>query len=136
MRSGRRGAARPAGDMTRDELEGFREALVDRRRQLSDWIERLTEESAADSPDNTGEPSSLPTHLADLGSNAFEQDQNLGMAERGAEEVHEIDEALARVEDGTYGICERCGRPIHIDRLRARPWVVRCAECQAARESS
>jgi RNA polymerase-binding protein DksA len=122
--------------MKREELDYFREVLIDRKRQLSDWIERLTEDANADSPAPAGEVSSVRTHLADLGSDTDEQDKDLGMAEKTAEEVHEIDEALARIDSGTYGICDHCGRAIHVDRLRARPWVVRCTECQAARETS
>jgi len=122
--------------MRREELDYFREALIDRRRQLSDWIERLTTEANADSPALSGEITSIPTHPADQGSDADEQERAFGMAEKTAEEVHEIDEALSRIDLGTYGICENCARPINIDRLRARPWVVRCAGCQAARESS
>jgi DnaK suppressor protein len=122
--------------MKREELESFREALIDRRRQLSDWIERLTTEANADSPALSGEVTSVPTHPADLGTDTFEQEQGFGLAERTAEEVHDIDEALARIDSGTYGVCENCGRPLNFDRLRARPWVVRCAECQAQLESS
>lgn len=122
--------------MRREELDYFREALIDRKRQLSDWIERLTAEANADSPAPSGELTSVPTHPADLGTETFEQERGFGMAEKTAEEVYEIDEALARIESGLYGICENCGRPINFDRLRARPWVVRCAGCQAARESS
>jgi RNA polymerase-binding transcription factor DksA len=122
--------------MKREELDDFREALIDRKRQLSDWIERLTRDANADSPSPAGEVSSIPTHPADLGADNFEQQQDLGMAEETAEEVHAIDEALARIESGMYGMCERCGCAIHKDRLRARPWVIRCAACQAAMESS
>ena len=125
-----------ATDVKREELDHLREALIDRKRQLSDWIERLTADATAASPSLAGEVSSVPTHPADLGTDASEQEKELGLAGRTAEEVHDIEEALARIHSGTYGACERCGRPIPIDRLRARPWVVRCAECQAATESS
>ena len=121
--------------MNREELDHFREVLIDRKRQLSDWIERLTSDANADSPAPSGEVSSVPTHLADLGTDTFEQEKGFGMAEKTAQEVHEIDEALVRIESGTYGICERCGRPITVDRLRARPWVARCADCQSVLES-
>jgi RNA polymerase-binding transcription factor DksA len=123
-------------DMKQEERDSVREVLIDRKRQLSGWIERLTSDANADSPEPSGEGSSVPTHLADLDTDTFEQEKDLGMAEKTVEEVHEIDEALARIESGTYGICERCGRPIPVDRLRARPWVIRCSDCPSERESS
>src|SRR5258708_28243108 len=113
-------------DMRHDELDNLREALIDRRRQLSDWIERLTTEANADSPALSGEITSIPTHPADQGSATYEQEQGFGLAEKTAEEGHEIDEALSRIDLGTYGICENCGRPINIDRRPARPSVVPC----------
>lgn len=122
--------------MNSEELDGFRAALIDRKRQLSEWVEHLREDSVADSPDGVGAISSLPTHLADLASDLFEQETDLQSAERTADEVHDIDEALARLEAGAYGSCERCKRPIPPERLRAIPWVVRCLDCQRAQEAA
>lgn len=118
------------------EIEEIRDELIDRKRQLADRVARLTEESTLGGPLEQGETSSLPTHLADLGTETFEQDNTLGLAERSAAEVQSIDQALARIEEGTYGICEQCRRRILPDRLRALPSASRCTACQAAQEAA
>lgn len=58
------------------------------------------------------------------------------LAERDSREFVLIDEALERIEEGTYGICEDCGRPIGMKRLSARPLATRCLECQARQEAA
>ena len=122
--------------MTREEREVLRSALIERKRQLADRVQRLSEESTKDSPDGEGEISAVPTHPADLGTDEFERDQDLGLADRAAKEVGQIDEALTRMESADYGTCERCGRPISLERLRLLPWASLCAACQAAEEAA
>jgi len=87
-------------------------------------------------PMEQGETSSLPTHQADLGTETFEQDKTIGMAERTALEIQAIDDALERIESGTYGICEQCRKRIQPERLHALPSAVRCTRCQAEQEAA
>lgn len=61
----------------------------------------------------------------------FEQERQLAMRERAANHLEAVNGALARLDDGTYGTCARCGRPIAAERLEALPWAARCIECQA-----
>jgi RNA polymerase-binding transcription factor DksA len=122
--------------MTPKELEGFQSVLIERKRELTDRVRRLREESASASPDEEGEISSVPTHPADLGTDAFEQERDLGLAERAATLVRLIDEALARMESGDYGRCERCRRPIAMERLTVLPWTPFCTACQASQEAA
>lgn len=65
-----------------------------------------------------------------------ELDNNFMLRLRGREQklLKKIDEALARIEDGTYGICESCGNPINIKRLEARPVTTLCIECKTMQE--
>ena len=78
--------------------------------------------------------SSVPLHLADMASETFEQDKELGMTERGSAIAAEIDEALDRIEAGTFGLCERCGKRISKERLRTLPRAALCIECQSEEE--
>jgi DnaK suppressor protein len=64
----------------------------------------------------------------------IQDDIELALLQMKAETLHKIDEALARLEDGTYGYCFECGEEISRQRLRALPFAVRCKECEEARE--
>ncbi len=70
----------------------------------------------------------MPIHMADIGSDNFEQEFALGLMDSERKMVHEIDDALQRIEDGTYGICEATGKPIPKARLEAQPWARYCVE--------
>jgi DnaK suppressor protein len=63
-------------------------------------------------------------------SQVFAQQRDLALRDRSDHQLVLVDEALARIEDGTYGICVRCGEPIPPGRLEALPWAARCVDCQ------
>jgi DnaK suppressor protein len=60
----------------------------------------------------------------------FEQQRDLALRDRNEQQLAAVDAALARLDDGTYGLCARCGRPIAPERLDALPWAAHCIECQ------
>ena len=60
----------------------------------------------------------------------FEQQRDLALRDRADHQLQLVDEALARLEAGTFGTCVRCGRPIADERLEALPWAARCIDCQ------
>jgi DnaK suppressor protein len=64
-------------------------------------------------------------------SQVFAQQRDLALRDRAAQQLALVDEALARLDAGTYGICIRCGRPIAPERLAALPWAAHCIECQS-----
>jgi DnaK suppressor protein len=73
-------------------------------------------------------------HMADDGSEAFKQTVDIGFRRRIELSLERVDEALRKLEDGTYGICEDCGGRIDRARLEALPQAVYCLECQAEHE--
>jgi len=78
--------------------------------------------------DATGDLSSMPIHMADIGTDNYEQEFALGLMDSERKLLHEIDDALQRIEQGTYGICEGTGKPIPKARLKAQPWARYCVE--------
>ena len=76
----------------------------------------------------------MPIHMADLGSDTWEQELTLGLIENERGLLREIDEALDRIEDKTYGICLATNRPISKSRLRAQPWAKYCIAYARKRE--
>jgi DnaK suppressor protein len=107
-------------------LEKYRQKLIRLEDWLSGEVDRLIN-SIPEEVNATGELSSVPTHNADRDVEMFETDVELIRNEQG---LHaKVHDALARIEAGTYGICELCGRAIPQARLEAIPYATHCKEC-------
>jgi DnaK suppressor protein len=65
-------------------------------------------------------------------SQVFAQQRDLALRDRATQQLELVEAALARLDAGTYGACQRCGRPIAAERLGALPWAANCIECQGA----
>jgi DnaK suppressor protein len=102
----------------RARLEGVRDGL-------------LRDESNADT---SAELSNVDQHPGDLGSETFEHEKNQSLLEQVSDELLQIDAAFERVERGTYGTCQACGRPIGAERLDAMPATRFCVDDQAKAE--
>ena len=105
------------------------------REKISGEVGRLTKDYLrTSSKDSSGDISSHPFHMADAASGAFDTEFNLGLAANEQELLYEIDQALQRIEDGSYGICETCGKPIAKNRLTAVPFAKYCVKDQETEE--
>lgn len=126
--------------MKKAELDGFRDLLLNLQARLRGDVEQLKDEALTRGK-ATGDSSS-PTHIAELGTDAYEQDFSLRFVENEQETLEEITAALRRIENGTYGACELClesGKSnsraqIKKTRLRAIPHARNCVECERKRE--
>jgi RNA polymerase-binding transcription factor DksA len=99
-----------------DRLAKHRERLLRLGEKLSDEIHQLTSEACEETP-------TYSMHPADAATDSFDRDLVLGLASFGQEGLYEIEAALKRIEDGTYGVCELTGEPIPWERLEAIPWT-------------
>jgi DnaK suppressor protein len=110
----------------------FRALLDDERRRIADAIAYLHEDHPINMEDSVGELSGRGTdnHLGDMATVTFDRELDEGLEEGAQQTLAQIDRALARLNEGTYGICERCGKPIGEERLRARPWATLCIDDQ------
>ncbi len=120
--------------LTPKELDEFREMLLVKRQQLIGDVTHLEDEAIRSRQLGSSGGSSMPIHMADLGSDTWEQELTLGLIENERGLLREIDEALERIKDGTYGICIATGKPITKARLRAKPWAKYCIEYARKRE--
>jgi DnaK suppressor protein len=111
------------------ELEHFRQILLAKRRELIGDISTMESQALRG---QSGALSNMPQHMAEQGSEAYDQSLSLDLAAADRKLLREIDDALARIADGTYGICERSGKPIKQERLEELPWARHSIE--AARE--
>jgi RNA polymerase-binding protein DksA len=110
-------------------IEHFKQMLLEKRREILRNVNEIEDEALKKSRlDASGDLSSMPIHMADLGTDNYEQEFVLGLMDSERKLLYEIDEALGRIEDGTYGRCEGTGKPIRKARLEAQPWARYCVE--------
>ena len=113
--------------------EVYRKRLLDLRARLSGEMSKMADAALSL---NRSETSSLPMHMADLGSDNFEQELTLSLVGSEKEALDQIDLALGRIGDGTYGKCEDCGKKIPEPRLEAIPYTSVCVQCAAVQEQN
>jgi DnaK suppressor protein len=122
-----------ARDLAKSTLDRFKKRLEEERQRLEALVRdieadreevRLTETSSDRSPDpNTAEGGSL----------AFEMEKELSLWQNAQDILSKIEEAVGRIEDGTYGKCDECGKAIPVARLEALPYTKLCVDCSASR---
>lgn len=103
------------------ELEHYRELLLMKRRELVGDMSSMEREALRSTQGSN--LSNLPLHMADMGTDNYEQEFTLGLVEKDRQLLREINRALAKIMDGSYGICEGTGKPISKPRLEAQPWA-------------
>lgn len=113
------------------DLDKYRKILLDKRAELAGDVRSLESEALQTS---SGGLSHTPQHVAEQGSEAFEQDNSLRLAQKDRELIREIDAAIKRVDSGAYGICEMTRKPIELERLGELPWTRDSIEGARGRE--
>ncbi|MHC4497958.1 MAG: TraR/DksA family transcriptional regulator [Planctomycetota bacterium] len=110
--------------LTAAEIERFEQMLLEKRREIVGDVNEMQDEALRKSRlDASGDLSSMPIHMADIGTDNYEQEFALELMDSERKLLREIDDALGRIQQGTYGICEGTGKPIPKARLRAQPWA-------------
>ena len=123
--------------LNQKDLEQFKSLLIELRARLRGDVKMLSDGALDD-----GHESKSPTHMAELGTDAYERDFALSLMENDQETLAEINAALKRIETGTYGLCETCvaeGKSpskaaIPRQRLKAIPHARNCVDCQGKLE--
>ena len=122
------------GGLSKSELKEFKTLLLHRKAVLQGDVKTLEDEACKKGTDAAGDLSTLPMHLADLGTDSHEQDISLGLMENETDELHEIQEAFERIKDGSFGLCENCRKKIPKERLKAIPYARLCVSCKKKEE--
>lgn len=136
MRRPNRSLEEGAGDLATMNVGGgdikrLRARLEAEKDRLREQAERLWQSGFADAETGgIGELSLYDQHPADLGSEVAARQTDLGLQQNVARLLDQVNRALQRIDDGTYGTCERCGRAIGRERLEALPYATMCIECQ------
>ena len=112
----------------------FRDVLLEERKRVAAAIENLHEDHQGSITDESGEEAAFDNHLADTATETYDRELDYTLEENSEHVLADIDAALTRIEDGTYGTCTNCGKQIPEERLEARPSATLCIDCQRDRE--
>lgn len=115
--------------MTDEKMIELRQALESRRAELLQNIDHMSNDIRALAEDESDE-GAVGNHLADDGSNVMEGESLATISEDLQEILTQTEAALRRMDEGTFGICQRCGQPIGAERLEGFPYVAYCITCQ------
>lgn len=116
----------PAKKLTKQETKEFRKRLEEEREELQRQERELEEGSFGTPQSELSGEMAFDEEFADAGTATFEREKDLSLSNNLKDLLLKIEHALRRIDEGTYGICERCGNPIEKARLRALPYANLC----------
>jgi len=120
--------------MKKAETKVYRERLLDLRARLRGDVTSMTHAALRKGGADGANGSSMPIHMAELGSDNFEQEFTLSLLANEEDRLGMIETALQRIEEGNYGLCEQCDGVIPKTRLNAIPYTPVCIKCAESRD--
>ena len=117
------------------ELSVFKKVILKIKEEVVGDIKHISDDTLKKSQkDAAGDISGYTYHMADVATDAYDREFSLGLASNEQKALYELDDALKRIEEGTFGICEECKSIMTKTRLKAVPYARLCVKCQAKRE--
>ncbi|MFH1678234.1 MAG: TraR/DksA family transcriptional regulator [Candidatus Omnitrophota bacterium] len=121
--------------LTKKDLDYFKKLILKKKDQLIDGLEHSLKDTLKKSPrEAAGDISGYALHMADVATDTYDREFCLDLASNERKLLYEIDEALKKIEEGDFGICEECKTSINKSRLKALPYTRLCLKCQEAKE--
>ena len=121
--------------LKKSDLKAYKDRLTALRARLRGDVSQMADATLKKSrTEGNGDLSSMPIHMADIGTDNFEQEFTLSLMESEEGTLESIEAALERIEEGTYGLCEECGVKIPRKRLDAIPYASMCVKCASRSE--
>jgi len=117
------------------DLQHYKHLLEESKQQLEKQMDFLSLRGTDPLKESVGELSSYDNHPADLGSETFEREKDLGLKGNAKVILMKVNHALDQIKNGNYGVCEKCGKAIDEERLRAIPYTTFCVKCKKDEET-
>ena len=122
--------------MTKEDLDFFKNLLMQECHETTSSLEDIERTSrSATAQESSEERSAYSLHMADHGTDAMEREKSLFFGQREGDYLEYIDEALQRIDDGSFGICRICSGDIGRARLEAVPTATQCIECKSKKDT-
>ena len=120
--------------MSAIDVDHFRDLLLEERKRVQSALDNIHEENAGTLTDESGEETAYDNHLADTATITYERELDYTLEDNEERLLAEIEGALKRIDEGTYGTCTNRGEQIPVERLEALPWATLCIDCQREQE--
>ncbi|MBN2143581.1 MAG: TraR/DksA C4-type zinc finger protein [Candidatus Aureabacteria bacterium] len=116
--------------LTKNQIEHYRDTLIQLKMQIMKNVDSLENDNLNSNKESSGDLSSYSLHMADMGTDTYDKELAMNVAGNEQDILYQIDQALDRINKGTYGICEMHQDFIPTSRLNAIPWTSYCKEAQ------
>ncbi len=121
--------------LNKKDLVEYKKLITKRKNEIMDSISRISEDTLKKSQkDASGDISGYSFHMADVATDNYDREFSLGLASNDRKFLYELEDALKRIEEGSFGICEECKSSLTKARLTALPYARLCLDCQQKRE--
>jgi RNA polymerase-binding protein DksA len=120
--------------LNKEQIKQFRQLLITERAKLADEIKSIAKDASTSPRDASGDLSAYTVHMADMAADTYDRELSMNIASSEQEILYQIDDALKRLDEGSYGICQQCNQPITMSRLKAVPYASLCIACQRSKE--
>jgi len=120
--------------LSKEQIKQFRQLLITERVKLADEIKSIAQEASKSPREASGDLSAYTLHMADMAADTYERELSMNIISSEQEILYQIDDALKRLDDGSFGICQQCSQPILMSRLKAVPYASLCIACQRTKE--
>jgi len=120
--------------LTKEQIKQFRQLLITERAKLADEIKSIARDASTSPREASGDLSAYTVHMADMAADTYERELSMDLVSSEQQILYQIDDALKRLDDGSYGICQQCNNPITMSRLKAVPYASLCISCQRTKE--
>lgn len=115
------------------DTDRFRSLLLEERERVASALDHLHDENPGSITDGE-EEETFDNHLGDAATITYDREMDYSLEDNSGHVLTAIDEALARIDDGSFGTCARCGKPIAEERLEAMPYATKCIDCKRLEE--
>ena len=120
--------------LTKTQLKQFRQLLIAERAKVAGEIKSIAQETLKSLREASGDLSAYTVHMADMAADTYERELSMDLVSNEQKVLYQIDDALKCMDEGAYGICQQCNKPITMTRLKAVPYASLCIQCQRFKE--
>jgi len=120
---------------SKQDLKDFKKIVLKKKEEILDELKHISDDTLRKSQkEASGDISGYTYHMADVATDNYDREFSLGLASKERKTIYELDDALKRIEDGSFGICDDCKKSITKIRLKAIPSARLCIKCQQKKE--